>query len=302
MRTGVLLIIAAAACSSLKAILTKLLYAEGLDALTVVGLRAAISLPFFWIVAIAILGPAQALRVEPRALCAAVMVGVICYYLGAYADFVALTMIDASLERIVLYSFPAMVVLIETVRTRRLPPLRQWIALILTYIGVIMVMGGLDAGLLLVNLVGVGLVLLAALSFAIYAIVNQTVSPLIGSVRFTLYAQTAAAVGLITHFVVAAPADALDISGTGWALLVVIATVCAVLPFFMLSEGIRRIGASRSALLTTVGPPLTFIMAFFVLGERMSVDQLAGAAVILLAILALEGRLPRFVQPRAGAA
>ena len=298
MRTGVILILVSTLCSSLKAVIAKLLYAEGLDALTVVGLRAAIALPFFWAVALTILGTAQTFRVAPRALFAAAAVGVICYYLGAWADFVALTMIDASLERIVLYSFPAMVVFIEAVRTRRLPPPRHWIALILTYIGVIMVMGGFDVEMLLVNVVGVGLVLLAALGFAIYAIVNQSVTPLIGSVRFTLYAQTTASACLVTHFLVAAPAGALDISGTGWAMLVFIATVGAVIPFYLLSEGIRRIGAPRSALLTTAGPPATFIAAFFILGERMTLDQFAGAAVILLAILALEGRLPRFMQPR----
>lgn len=298
MSTGVLLILAAAICSSLKAILAKLLYDQGLDALTVVSLRAVISLPLFWAVALAIVGPSKIFRVELRSMLSAAAVGIICYYLGAWADFIALTMIEASLERIVLYSFPAMVVLIEAVRTQRLPPLRQWIALALTYIGVILVMGGFNFELLLANFVGVLLVLAAALSFAIFAIVNQTVSPLIGSVRFTLYAHTAAAIGLIVHFLIVSPGEALHISFNGWLWLGIIATVGAVLPFFMLSEGIRRIGASRSALLTTVGPPATFIMAFFILNERMSSGQMAGAAVILLAILVLEGRFPRSKSPR----
>ena len=298
---AIALIVLAQLVLASKGIFAKVLYAEGVGVVTLIALRGAIALPLFWAFALWRLGGRALIEVSPRAVAGSAAAGFVCYYIGSYLDFTALELIDASLERVLLYSFPAIVVLIEAARRKTLPAARQWVALVLAYAGIVLVMGGFDVGLLAANLVGAALVLICAVTFAAYFLAGQAISPRIGSIRFTVYAHTAAAAGLGAHFAVTAVPGALTLSVTAWAIVLFMATVGTVIPFFMLSEGIRRIGASRAALISTVGPPATIVMAYAFLGEVMTPVQLAGASSVVIGVIALEARLPR-LAPRGRAA
>ena len=219
----------------------------------------------------------------------AALAGALCYYVGALLDFAALTMIDASIERVLIFSYPAMVVLFTSVRDRQWPSRQVLTATALTYLGIFFTMGGLDLDELRANLFGALLVIGSALSYAFYFMVSEKYTRSVGSARFTLLAMTAATACLAPHyFIVHGTAEFGDIGLHAWLLLVGLAVFCMFVPASLQAEGVRRIGAQRGAVISTVGPPTTVVLAWVLLGERLSAWQWTGMALIVLGILVLD--------------
>jgi drug/metabolite transporter (DMT)-like permease len=287
---GAFLVALAAMLFATKGIFAKQLYALGVGHEALVTIRATLALPLFWAFALRREGWA-ALRGTPQsAIWAAAAVGALCYYAGALLDFLALTMIDASIERVLIFSYPAMVVLFTAVRDRRRPPRRVLLAAALTYVGIFFTMGGFDLAEVRANLYGAVLVLGSALSYAVYFLVSEKYTREVGSSRFTLFAMTAAAACLIPHFALRhdVGAELSAITPTAWLLLGFISVLCMFVPALAQAEGVRRIGAQRGAVLSTVGPPTTVLLAWALLGERLGPWQWLGIALIVGGILALD--------------
>jgi drug/metabolite transporter (DMT)-like permease len=255
-----------------------------------VAIRATLALPLFWAFALRRDGWTVIRSTPASAIAAAAAVGALCYYAGALLDFMALTMIDASIERVLIFSYPAMVVLFTALRDRQPPPRRVLAAAALTYLGIFFTMGGFDLTELRANLFGAVLVLGSALSYAVYFLVSEKYTRELGSPRFTLFAMTAAAACLIPHFIFTrdAAAELAAITPAAWLLLALISVLCMFLPALLQAEGVRRIGAQRGAVLSTVGPPTTVLLAWALLGERLGGWQWLGIALIVGGILALD--------------
>jgi drug/metabolite transporter (DMT)-like permease len=272
-----------------KGLFAKFLYAQGVDFETLVTARATLALPLFWAFTLAREGAASFAKGSRTAVYAAAAAGFLCYYVGALTDFYALTMIDASIERALLFSYPAIVVLISCALTRRLPSRRTAAAVGLAYVGIFLTIGGFDVRVVRANALGAVLVIISALTFAIYFVVGERYMRDIGSGRFTLYAMTAAAVALCVHFLARHDLAALAmITGRAWGLLIVMATACMFVPALLQAEGVRRIGAQRGAVVSTVGPPTTVLLAWLLLDERVSELQLLGVALIVAGVLLLD--------------
>lgn len=272
-----------------KGIFAKQLYSMDVSVEALVTIRATLAVPLFWWLALRREPIAIIRQTPPSAVLAAVIAGALCYYVGALLDFHALTMIDASIERVLIFSYPAMVVLFTSVRDRQRPSARVLGAVALAYLGIFFTMGGFDMVELRANLVGALLVIGSALTYAVYFIISEKYTRLIGSARFTLIAMTASASCLIVHFaLIGGTAQLPAISAPAWGLLFVIAVVCMFLPAQLQAEGVRQIGAQRGAVMSTVGPPTTVILAWFLLGERLSAWQWVGIALIVLGILVLD--------------
>lgn len=278
-----------------KGIFAKQLYAMGVGVEALVTIRAVVALPLFWAFALRGSEPggggtAGLRAATPKAIAAAAAVGALCYYAGALLDFWALTMIHASIERVLIFSYPAMVVLFTSVRDRSPPSRRVLHAAALTYLGIFFTMGGFDLAELRANLFGALLVLGSALTYAIYFIVSERYTREVGSAPFTVFAMTAAAACLVLHFALTrdAGAELADITPGAWLLLALIGVVCMFFPASLQAEGVRRIGAQRGAVLSTVGPPTTVVLAWALLGERLNAWQWLGIALIVAGILALD--------------
>ncbi|MFZ9709498.1 MAG: DMT family transporter [Steroidobacteraceae bacterium] len=287
---GATLLILAAMLFAVKGIFAKYLYTLGVGVEALVTLRATLALPLFWIFALQ-RESMVAVRATPwRAVLAAGGVGALCYYVGALLDFHALTMIDASIERVLIFSYPAMVVIFIAIRDRQRPSPRVLTALGLAYVGIFFTMGGFDLVELRANLLGALLVIGSALTYAIYFLVSERYTREIGSVRFTLIAMTAAPCCLLPHFLLrpTAGSELSSISVTGWLLLACLAVVCMFLPALFQAEGVRRVGAQRGAVLSTVGPPTTVLLAALLLGERLSGWQWLGIGMIVIGVLVLD--------------
>ena len=223
----------------------------------------------------------------------ALFAGFLCYYLGALANFYALTVIDASVERPLLFAYPIFVVIITTLITRQPPSARVLLALLLTTLGVVLVTGALNAHLSANQWSGMGWILFCSLSIAIYTLISGELTQRLGSGLFTLTAMTAAAVGMAVHYQIFVGWENVDLSVAAWWTLTALVVFSTVLPLFLMAEGVRRVGASKASLISTLGPPATAIMAQELTGEILAPAQWLGIALVLIGVMALEVRRNR---------
>ncbi|MBC8025278.1 MAG: DMT family transporter [Steroidobacteraceae bacterium] len=303
-RIGMLCVALSAMLFASKGLFGKALYARGVGFELLVAVRACLAMPLFIWIALR-RGPAPAvggdeeakpLAVRPtpaakpraRAVLAAALAGITCYYVGALVDFWALTMIDASIERVLLFSYPAMVVLWHSVAARRVPEARILLAMFATYLGIFFAMGGVDLHELRANLFGAALVLVAALTTAIYFLIGERYTRELGSTRFAAIGMSSAAILLALHFVVFRSFDEIAaLQAYDWVLLGILGIACMFIPGLLQAEGMRRVGAQRAAIGSTIGPPTTILLAALFLNERLTGWQLLGTALIVASVLVL---------------
>ncbi|MBK6597278.1 MAG: EamA family transporter [Proteobacteria bacterium] len=289
---GTLLVAGGAMLFAVKGLFAKWLYGKGVSFEAVVTVRALLAMPAFWLFGLRGAGTARKLLHAPRpAIGAAIVAGFLCYYVGAMVDFYALTLIDASIERILLFSYPAMVVLISSVRERQWPSRKVVTAVTITYVGIFLAVGGLEQDVFSANLLGAGLVLISALSYAIYFLIGARYTHDLGSSRFTLVAMTTAGIALAAHFsLFGTPNELWQYDTPVWLTLIVMSIVCMFFPALMQAEGVKRVGAQRGSVASTVGPPTTILLAAVLLDERLTATQLIGTALIIAGILVVELR------------
>ncbi len=285
---GIVLTIIGAAGFASKGVIAKFMYADGWGAEAVLTTRAVLALPIIAAWALWAAGPRALLRPPPRAAIGAAVAGCLCYYFGALLDFRALTMIDASVERVLLFSYPSMVVILHAVLYRERPLLRVVTAIVITYTGILMVVTGLDGNVFRGNLAGAGLVLGCSLTSACYYLASDRWTPSIGSVAFTFYALAAATAGLALHWLLLGGATATVWSLRDLWLLLVLVVLATVLPMLATAEGVRRLGAPRASVVATIGPPTTIVLGAWLLDERLRWAQWIGVALIVAGILTLE--------------
>ena len=271
-----------------KGVFAKFLYAAGWQFESLIIVRALLALPIVWAWALWRVDARPLLRAPPRAMLGAAAAGALCYYCGTLLDFYALTLIAASIERVLLFSYPSIAVLLFATIYREWPARRVVAALALTYLGILMVVTGLDLGVLRANLAGAGLVLACALTTAVYYVASDRWTRSAGSIAFTLYALTAAALCFAAHGLARHTGAAVAWNlHTAW-LMAGIVVFATVLPMLAMAEGVMRIGVQRAAIVSSVGPPTTILLGAWLLGERLSMPQWLGVAAIVAGVLVLE--------------
>jgi drug/metabolite transporter (DMT)-like permease len=272
-----------------KGVFSKALWASGVDYLTLTALRALLALPMFAALA---LWRGMSLRNAPRgAVLQAVLAGVLCYGFGSLLDFRALQIIDVSLERALMFSYPALIVAWYAVVKRHWPRPAMLVALALTYAGVLLVVGAFDAALWRQNLGGSLLVLCCAATTASYFLLGERSIPHLGSSGFTVVAMAAAAVMVIGVFLATHTLDVvLRLDVKQWLLLLALAVLCMFLPTLCQAEGIRRLGAQRGSMASTIGPPAAMLLGAALLGERPGAWQVMGTLLILGGIAVIARR------------
>lgn len=288
---GGLLVAAGAVLLAAKGLFAKHLYALGLSFNDVAAIRSVMAVPGFALLAWLYRGPATAvLGLSHNDLLLAIFAGLLCYYLGALANFYALTIIDASVERPLLFAYPIFVVLITTIMTRKPPSPRVILALMLTTLGVILVTGALQTELSAAEWSGMAWILFCSLSIAIYFLISGELTQRLGSGLFTLIAMTAAAIGMAVHYQFAEGWGNINLTEAAWWTLIALVVFSTVLPLFLMAEGVRRVGAAKASVISTLGPPATALMAYQLSGEILSISQLAGIGLVVIGVLALELR------------
>jgi drug/metabolite transporter (DMT)-like permease len=282
---GVIFALLAAIGFSGKAILVKLAYWSGVDTITLLALRMAFSMPFFlgvaWWVA---RKPVEALNWHDRLLI--LLLGLIGYYLSSFLDFLGLQYVSAGLERLILFLYPTMTVLLQALIDKRRIEKRVLIAMALSYAGIALVFlhdAGIKQGGNVV--LGAGLVFLSTLSYSTYLAGAGHALKRIGTLRFTAYAMIVASAASLLQFFLIRPLSALDLPLQVYELSIAMAIFSTVLPVFLLSCAIHRIGAGSASLIGSIGPVSTIYMAYLFLNERISLLQIAGSSLVLFGVL-----------------
>ena len=285
---GVALVVFSAIAFSAKAVIIKLAYRHGVDAVTLLALRMAMSAPFFVAIAWWASRGEGAAPLAPADWRAVVFLGIVGYYLASLFDFLGLQYITAALERLVLFLYPTFVVLISAAMYGRRITGRDGAALAVSYAGIALVFAN-DLATRQENvLLGAFWVSLSALAYAIYLIGNGRMVRKMGSVRFASLASVVSCAAVLAHFFVVRDAGLLwSQPGPVYWLTLLMAIVSTVLPVILMSVGIRLVGSSHASMLGTVGPVATIFLGFAFLGEPITAIQLAGAALVLAGVVAI---------------
>lgn len=287
-RSGFLLAIAGTFLFALKSIFIKLAFTAGAEPLLLLMLRMSIALPLYIIVLWQTkLAAGKPLAGKPHVgklpLVKTFALGFLGYYLASYLDLMGLQYITAQLERLTLFTHPAIVAVLAWLFLGEALNRRVILAILLCYAGVMLMYSQEQSGGSNTNVgKGVLLVAAAALSYSLYVIFAKPTMRQIGSRRFTSIAMIGSAVFVGIHFGATRSLDALVTAEPVVYLYgVILAFICTVIPSFMINEAIMRIGATRTAIVGSSGPVLTMLLAIFVLGEPSSTLRFLGMAVAI---------------------
>lgn len=282
MASGLLLATFGAIAFSGKAIIVKLAYRHGVDAVTLIMYRMLFALPIFALMAWwASRGKPALTRKDWLGVAGLGFTG---YYLASFLDFAGLAHISASLERLILYLNPTLVMLLGLVLYQRRITARQLLGMAISYAGVVLVFGHE------ITLQGSGaawgalLVFLSAISYAIYLVYSGEMVKRLGSLRLVGLATTVACLLCLLQFVLLKPLSAAAVAPEVLWLSLLNATLCTAVPVLMVMMAIERVGASVTAQTGMVGPMSTILMGVVILGEPFTVWVLAGTVLVIAGI------------------
>lgn len=288
-RIGFALALTSAGLFSLKAILVKLALAQGTSVEVLMLWRMCFALPIYLVVGMHSLKRYRAEHTTSmRTLVATSGLGVLSYYVCTWLDFSGMWFISAQLERMILFTYPILTALLARVILGERFSKQHAIALVLSYAGVLLVFGAERQRIGAQVIWGIGLVFAAALLFSFYAIYAKPIIDRLGTKLFTCIAMIAATGAIILHNGIAIAA-----TGQAWltlftlnALLIgfLLALFCTVLPSFMFSEALARIGAMRASAAGNIGPVVTTILAVWILGEPFGIVQASGLILITVGV------------------
>jgi len=279
---GLALAIAGAIAFSGKAIIIKLAYRHGVDAVTLIMYRMLFALPFFLVMAW------WAGRGKPplsrRDVLALLLLGMSGYYLSSYLDFLGLQYISASLERLILYLSPTMVMLLGLLLYKRSISRWQALGMVVSYSGIALVFAheialqGRDAVL------GASLVFVSALLYATYLVYSGELVKRLGSLRLVGWATTVACVCCIAQFALLRPLSAAMVPTAVLGLSLINALICTVAPVLMIMMAVERIGPGITSQAGMVGPIATLLMGVLILDEALTPWVIGGAALVIIGI------------------
>ncbi|MDP4710781.1 MAG: DMT family transporter [Saprospiraceae bacterium] len=288
--TGALLVLLGSVLVSTKAILVKLAYQYDIGMIALLSLRMLFSLPVFVLIAYRSWnrqkGKLEGLTRKDWFKIA--LIGVMGYYLASMFDFLGLQYITAGLERLILFVYPTLVVLIVAFAGKKPIPGFQVKALLLTYLGILLaflenVLNNSSENILL----GTVLVFGCALFYALYIVGSSYYVAKTGSWLFTSIAMIAASGAVFLHQLTAGDQALGQFDWQVYALALTMSIIATILPTFMISEGIRLVGASNAAIIGSVGPISTIILAYIFLGEQLGWIQIVGTGLVVAGVLAI---------------
>jgi drug/metabolite transporter (DMT)-like permease len=283
-RNGLWLAAIAAVLFSAKAILAKFMYRYGIDAVTVLALRMLFSVPVFAAVAFYETWRAHrdGNRLSWRECGQIVVLGLVGYYLSSFLDFWGLQYVSASLERLILFLNPSLVVLIGVLFLQRPVARAQWVAMGVSYVGIVLVFWeGLRLGGPRVAL-GSALVFGAALCYALYLLMSGALVKRVGSLRLVAYAMCVSTVACVLQFFLIYPPSMLQQPAAVYGLSALNALFCTVVPVYLTMFAIVRIGAATTAQTAMIGPVSLVFLGWWLLDEHITVLQLVGTAVVIV--------------------
>jgi drug/metabolite transporter (DMT)-like permease len=283
--TGLMLAILGSIAFSGKAIIVKLAYRYGVDAVTLIMYRMLFALPIFAVMAWwASRGKEALTRSDWLGVLGLGFTG---YYLASFLDFAGLAYISASLERLILYLNPTLVLILGWLLYQKRMTARQIGAMALSYAGILLVFGH-ELNIQTINntdtVLGAVLVFGSAVSYAIYLSYSGEMVKRLGSMRLVGLATTVACLLCIGQFALLRPLSAMAVAPQVIWLSILNATLCTAVPVLAVMMAIERIGAPLTAQTGMIGPMSTILMGVFILGEPLNAWIIAGTVLVLAGV------------------
>lgn len=274
---------------STKAVIVKKAFADiKVDALSLLTLRMFCSMPFFLLALYLTKEKNSASPLTTRQRWHLLWLGLFGYYLSSFLDFEGLQFISAGLERLILFLYPSFVLVINAFLFKQKVTTIQKLALLLTYAGIgIAYFGEMNVDFSNPDfLLGSILIFLCAITYAIYIVGSGKLIPQIGATRFTTYAMLAATGGIFIHFIIRNNWNVFYSSNsTVWLYGLLIAVVATVIPSFLISVAMKKIGSNNLAIISSIGPVSTIVQAHFILDEQMFAAQIVGTILVITGVL-----------------
>src|SRR4051795_3390490 len=290
--TGTLMCIGSAAGFGAMAVFGKLAYDEGTTVGTLLSARFALAALLFWALVLAGGELASGLRsLGRRDLLMALALGAFGYAAQAGCFFAALDRIDASLLSLMLYTYPSMVAVAAILLRRERADARRFSALALASGGLVLVLANAKAGTL--DPIGAALAMAAALVYTTYILTSQGIAGRMSPTVLSALVCTGATVTLTAGTALVGDLEPGAVSATGWGWLLSLAVVSTVGAVSLFFAGLKRVGPTSAAILSTAEPVVTVVLAFLVFGELLGPFQLLGGAFVIAAVLVLASHRPR---------
>jgi len=288
---GLVLVLIATLLFSFKGIFIKFAYVYGIKPGELMFIRMMIALPFYLFIFTHFSSRKALSDLSCRSLIHAALLGCCGYYLASYFDLTGLVYLPANIERLVLYTYPSIVLIFSIIFWKVRVSYFVCFSLLMIYVGLCLVfyesvMAGQDFHSDWLK--GGGLVFLAAISFSIYLMGSEKMMKIMPSRIFTAIAMISACVLTMIHFVLNFEfVKLLDYPLPVFYYALAIALLSTVLPSFMLSSGVRRIGAAAGSAVGSLGPVITLVFSAWLLGEVLSMSQFFGFMLVLVGVLSM---------------
>lgn len=293
--SGVLFAALSAILLSIKGIFYKILYSWGLAVDEILVLRFAFAVPLFWLGLTVfqnkISKNKSRMNFKVGVLC--LVAGFFGYYLAPWFDLKSLTTIPANIQRILIFVYPAFVLLLNAVIKQKKPTRDEVISLVLTQLGLCLLIYRKGDSFIGLHdwMWGIIFGLLSALTFSFYILINQKTSRELDSVKFTTWAVSFAFVFCVAHeLFFGRPSTLLQYPPKVYGLIGVVAFFCTFIPLILFSEAVRRIGGVKTSLISSVSPVFTSFFAFLILDEKMTALQVVGGVVVIASMTLIEIR------------
>ena len=223
----------------------------------------------------------------------ACLIGILGYYMSSLFDFIGLQYVSASIERIILFIYPTLAVLLNLLIFKVAISKKQWIAIFITYLGIGLAYWGE------LNQIpdtktfffGTWMILLCAVTFAFYLVGSGKMIPKIGAPQFTSLSMLAASVGIFIHYLVthqqgiASIVDMPILHSNSVGYVIALALIATIIPSFLISGGMKRIGSNDLAIISSIGPVSTLLQARLVLNEAFSWEQILGTLFVIAGVI-----------------
>ncbi len=295
---GILLALTGALLFSTKAVFVKLAYAYEVDSVSLLLIRMMLALPFYLFMIFRYRkNVVKTWHEVPRKYWVGLFVAAsLGYYLSSYLDFVGLQYIDASVERLILFIYPTFIAIMSVVFFRHRITGNQLLALALSYIGLLFVFGQNLQSVSFTSdfWIGSTYILICALTFALFLVMSQWLIPRFGVREFTSLSMAIACLMVVAHYLLSDTVNVLaNLPLPVYLYGLAMASIATVIPSYIVNHAIARIGATKAAIMASVGPISTISLAYWLLNERLQLVQLAGAILIIIGVTVVSVEMKR---------
>lgn len=295
-RIGFWMAVIGALLFSTKAIWVKLAYREtGVDAVTLLCIRMLFSLPFYLVLFIYIQWKerdSQSMGI--RLWIGMIVMGLAGYYASSLFDFIGLQYVSAGLERLILFIYPTLAVLINGWWLQTRITIQQRWALVLTYSGILLACYS-EVAIVQVKTgfyFGIFMILLCAITYAFYLVGTGKMVQKAGVIRYTSTVMLAATMGIGLHYLIIKRSDAFTMNAPLAGYGIALALIATVIPSFLMSSGMKRIGSNQVSIITSIGPVSTILQAHWFLQEAIGIWQIAGTGLVIIGVILISGKQP----------